>query len=245
MRISFFYLCFVIITALPYWMMGCASISVSHMNSESDAAIQLPERIYVEKFQASPCSFQVNRKGNNLYKLIENERTQLTHDLIVRLNKHIAPAVILAPDEAPPPGNFWLLTGSFTKVQEGSRLLRAGIGFGFGKTKMEIKTQLIDLSRDCNNPVLLRVETTGGSGMSPGALAAFTPIGPFVLSTALINAGGSVGGALGSGVSIDSRRSAREIVAAISAYCVQHGLISKKHGLHPKRLGKIPCFFHD
>jgi hypothetical protein len=81
--------------------------------------------------------------------------------------------------------------------------------------------------------------------VAPGAAAAFTPIGPFVLSTALANAGGSLGGALGSGISIDSRRTAREIVAAISEYSFQHGLLENKKRLHPKKLGEIPYLFND
>jgi len=107
---------------------------------------------------------------------------------------------------------------------------------------METNVQLIDLSRPGYDSILLTLQTTGGSGMAPGAITAFSPIGPFVLSNTLINAGGSLGGALGSGISIDRCRTAREIVAAISQYCVQEHLISKKNGLHPKQLGKLPYF---
>jgi hypothetical protein len=239
----FFLLRFVVMSLLTCLLTGCASVSVKRTLSGFCSPSQLPERIYVEKFQAPPLHFQVNRKGKDLSTLIENERTQLAKDLVVRLSKHIAPAVLLEPGEEPPTGNVWLLTGSFEMVQEGSRLLRAGIGLGLGKTKMETEVKLLYLSLQWRDPVFLTIKTTGGSGIAPGAAAAFTPIGPFVLSNALINAGGSLGGALGSGVSIDRRRTAREIVAAISEYSVHHDLISKKRGLHPKRLGKIPHFF--
>jgi len=101
---------------------------------------------------------------------------------------------------------------------------------------------LLDLSKP-DSELLLTVTTTGGSGILPGAAAAFAPIAPLTLSTTLVNAGGSAGGGLGSGVSSDRRRTAREIVATISEYCVQHGLLSKSHRLHPKRLGEIPPVF--
>lgn len=224
-------------------MMSCASVSVSHMISGSVPPVKLPEKIYLEKFEALPIGFQVNRRGKNLSTLMNNEQTQLANDIIIRLNKYVAPTVLLKADEVPSTGNFWLLRGSFQKVHEGSRLLRAAIGLGFGKTKMETNVQLIDLSRPGYDSILLTLQTTGGSGMAPGAITAFTPIGPFVLSNTLINAGGSLGGALGSGISIDRCRTAREIVAAISQYCVQEHLISKKKGLHPKQLGKLPYFF--
>lgn len=198
-----------------------------------------PECIYVEKFQAPPLYFHVNRKGKDLTQLIEQEQSHLAEDLIKRLSKHIAPAVLLPPGKKPPQGNYWLVRGSFELVNEGSRLLRAGLGFGLGKSTMETTAQLLDLSKSYPD-MLLTITTTGGSGIAPGAVAAFAPIAPLTLPTTLINAGGSAGGALGSGISVDRRRTAREIVAAISEYSVQHGLIEKSHGLHPKRLGEIP-----
>jgi hypothetical protein len=160
--------------------------------------------------------------------------------LIERLNKHIAPSSLLPPGSTPPEGNYWLVRGSFEAVNEGSRLLRAGLGFGLGKTKMETTSQLVDFSKGYPE-TLLTITTTGGSGIAPGAAAAFAPIAPLTLPTTLINAAsGSAGGAIGSGISIDRRRTAREIVATISEYSVQHGLIQKSKGLHPKRLGEIP-----
>lgn len=185
----------------------------------------------------------MNRKGKDLQTLIAQEQLRLAQDLIERLSKHIAPAVLLPAGTTPPQGNYWLVRGSFEVVNEGSRLLRAGVGFGLGKTKMETTAQLLDLSQKIPESLLI-ITTTGGSGIAPGAAAAFAPIAPLTLPTTLINvAGGSAGGALGSGISIDRRRTAREIVATISEYAVQHGLIAKSRGLHPKRLGEIPYPF--
>ncbi|HLB34667.1 MAG: hypothetical protein A3F67_10660 [Verrucomicrobia bacterium RIFCSPHIGHO2_12_FULL_41_10] len=221
---------------------GCASVSVKNTESGNTSPQELPERIYVKKFAAPIIHFHVHRKGKSLCALVQQERRNLADDLLKRLRKHIAPTYILAKGEIPPQGNYWLITGSFELVNEGSRLLRAGIGCGLGKTMMETTTQVIDLSGKSTEPLLV-ITTTGGSGMAPGAVAALAPIGPFVLSNTLINASGPIGGALGSGISIDRRRTSREIVAAISEYSVQHGLIPKKKGLHPKRLGKIPELF--
>ncbi len=222
---------------------ACASVSVKNIRYGDEAPQKLPDRIYVEKFKAPPLYFHVNRKGKDLKDLIAQEQLHLAQDLIERLNKHIAPAILLPSETRPPQGNYWLVQGSFEVVNEGSRLLRAGIGFGLGKTKMETTAQLLDLSKPFPEPILF-ISTTGGSGMAPGAAAAFAPITPLTLPTILLNAaGGSAGGALGSGISIDRRRTAREIVATISEYSVQHGLIQKSRGLHPKRLGKIAPLF--
>ncbi|MBX9742552.1 MAG: DUF4410 domain-containing protein [Chthoniobacterales bacterium] len=234
------YFCF--LSAL--WLLGCASVSIKKIKHGEATPRKLPERIYVEKFKAPRANFHVNRKGKQLEQLIEEERTQLAQDLTLRLTKYIAPAVLLKAGEQPPQGNFWLVKGSFELVEEGSRLLRAGVGLGLGKTRMDTCVTLIDLSEFSSKEMEI-IHTTGGSGLLPGAAAAFTPIGPFVLSTVLVNAGGAAGGALGSGISIDSRRTSREIVAAISDYAFRQGLISSNHHLHPKYLGETPPLFSD
>ena len=235
----FSYLSSLLILLLP----GCASVSIKSFSFGDTSPQKVPDCIYVEQFKAPPLYFHVNRKGKDLQTLIEQEQLHLAEDLIVRLNKHIAPTVLLPTDTIPPQGNYWLVRGSFEVVNEGSRLLRAGVGFGLGKTKMETTAQLLDLSKEIPEP-LLTITTTGGSGIAPGAAAAFAPIAPLTLPTTLLNVGGSAGGALGTGISIDRRRTAREIVAAISEYSVQHGLIPKSRGLHPKRLGEIPALFY-
>jgi hypothetical protein len=231
-------------TLLLLFLSACASVSIKSISFGDESPQKLPDRIYVEKFKAPPLYFHVNRKGKDLKDLIAQEQLHLAEDLVERLNKHIAPTVLLSPGTTPPQGNYWLVRGSFEVVNEGSRLLRAGLGFGLGKTKMETTAQLLDLSKTVPETLMI-ITTTGGSGIAPGAAAAFAPIAPLTLPTTLLNAaGGSAGGALGSGISIDRRRTAREIVATISEYSVQHGLIQKSRGLHPKRLGEIPPLFY-
>lgn len=227
---------------LSLLLLGCASVSIKRTSLGEENPEQLPEVIYVEKFKAPPLYFHVSRKGKDLEHLINQEQLHLAEDLIERLTKHVIRAKLLPPDTTPPRGNYWLIRGSFEMVNGGNRLLRAGIGCGLGKTSMETTSQLFDLSK-LSPTLLLTITTTGGSGVLPGAAAAFAPIAPLTLSSTLVNVGGSSVGGLGSGISLDRRRTAREIVATISEYCVQHGLIDKSRGLRPKRLGKITPLF--
>ncbi|MFI0347939.1 MAG: DUF4410 domain-containing protein [Chthoniobacterales bacterium] len=231
---------FLLIAALL--IQGCASVSIKNTTYGDASPKHLPERIYVRKFVAPKLSFHVNRKGKAFNALVEKERLSLASDLLIRLTKHIAPAFPLGDSQEPPVGNYWLITGKFNIVDEGNLLLRACIGFGLGKTTMETQVKITDLSEKSASP-FLTIGTTGGSGIAPGAATAFIPItGVFILSNSLLNAGGSVGGALGTGISSDSRRTAREIVAALSYYAAQHGMINPTRALHPKRLGEIPEF---
>lgn len=230
---------FVTLLILPLVLSSCASVSIKETRCSNAAPKELPERIYVKKFTAPEQSFHVSSKGNDLRKLIEKERLSLANALITRLTKYIAPAVLLGDEEEPPTGNYWIITGSFNLVDEGNLLFRACIGFGLGKTEMKTFVNVHDLSGEPTDP-FVTIETTGGSGKMPGAASAFIPItGVFVLSNSLVNAGGSVGGALGSGISSDSNRTAREIVAALSEYAASNKLISPNKALHPKKAGKI------
>jgi hypothetical protein len=73
--------------------------------------------------------------------------------------------------------------------------------------------------------------------MAPGAWAAFTPAFVFYWPGAVANAGG----ASLSGISVDRKRTAREITATLSEYCFQHGLIPERRMREPKKLGLFPA----
>ena len=63
----------------------------------------------------------------------------------------------------------WLIRGEFTRVNQGSRLLRSTIGFGAGGTKVETNVYVYDLSKSSTTP-FLTFSTSGGSNAEPGAI---------------------------------------------------------------------------
>jgi len=215
---------------------GCASVSVDNIHPKGIPPRKLPTRIYVEEFIAPYDNFRVDRDGEDLFTFVKNEKLALAEALVEQLSKYIAPAEILPTGTPLPQGNFWLVRGAYDRVNQGSRLLRAGIGFGAGGTKMETHVQISDLSGLWPDPFLSML-TTGGSGMAPGAWAAFTPAFVFYWPGAVANAGG----ASLSGISVDRKRTAREITATLSEYCFQHGLIPERRMREPKKLGLFPA----
>ncbi len=227
--------CFIIFSTLLPLLTGCASVSVSNINSKSTPPRQLPTKIFVQEFTAPTDSFRVDRSNRELTSFIKDQRRELASELVQQLSKYLAPAKILPEGSQLPRGNFWLVTGTYARVNQGSRLLRAGIGFGAGGTKMETRTQVAVLENG-KPRFFLSLLTTGGSGLSPGAWAAITPAGAFYWPGAIANAGG---GALG-GLSIDRKRTAREITATLSEYSFQHHLIPERLARHPKKLGQLP-----
>ena len=221
--------------ALLLSLSGCASVSVSNINDKGTPPKKLPSKIFVQEFTAPYDVFHVDRSDEKLLTFVKNERHAMALDLVQQLSKYIAPAQIL-PEGAPlPQGNIWLVHGTYTRVNRGSRLLRAGIGFGAGGTKMETHV-LVSLLSSKQPDTFLSLLTTGGSGLAPGAWAAFTPALVFYWPYAVANAGG----ASLSGISLDRQRTAREITATLSEYCFQQGLIPERRTHRPKKLGLLP-----
>lgn len=210
-------------------------MSVGNIHPKGVPPKKLPEKIYVRDFTAPAESFRVDRNQKDLAAFIKAEQKALTQALVAQLSKHLAPSEALPADKPAPKGNYWLITGVYDRVHQGSRLLRIGVGFGAGGTKMETRALVSDLSGKKPTPILSML-TTGGSGMSPGAWAAFTPAGAFFIPGAVANAGGA---SLG-GLSVDRARTAREITATLSEYCFKNGLITERRTRRPKKLGLLP-----
>ncbi len=110
----------------------------------------------------------------------------------------------------------WLIRGQFKTVDQGSRALRAFVGFGTGRTTLETEVQVYDLSVSAQAP-LLTFETTGGSGAEPGAILSGNPIGLAL---------GAEGKATGTGLSQDAKRTARMIAAYVSTALADRGYIA-------------------
>ena len=216
---------------------GCASVSVKNIAQIGAPPRKLPSRIYVQEFTAPHDSFRVDREGKDFQDFVKTERHDMALSLTAQLSKYVAPSEILPEGKSVPlaKGNNWLVQGTYDRVNQGSRLLRAGIGFGAGGTKMETHVQISDISGYWIAP-FLSLKTTGGSGLAPGAWAAFTPAGAFFIPGAVANAAG----ASISGISMDRNRTSREITATLSEYCFLHGLISERRTRRPKKLGQIP-----
>lgn len=224
-----------LLSCLPVLLAGCASVSVSNVHPKGTPPKSLPQKIFVQEFIAPTDVFRVDRSDKQLAEFLKNERHALALALVAQLSKHIAPAEILPEGKHSPKGNHWLLQGVYDRVNQGSRAMRIAVGFGAGGTKMETRALFSNLATGKPVP-FLSLLTTGGSGITPGAWAAFTPAGAFFIPGAVANAGGA---SLG-GLSVDRNRTAREITATLSEYCFQNKLIPERHTRRPKRLGGLP-----
>jgi len=73
----------------------------------------------------------------------------------------------LAPG-TPIPTSGWLVRGVFTDVSQGNQLRRAVIGFGAGKTDLQVLVDINDLAQGAPRP-FYELNTTADSGQAPGA----------------------------------------------------------------------------
>jgi len=226
------------LSALVVLFSGCASVSVYESGRfQAGAPTAAPEKIFVREFASPDRAFRVDRDGRDLREFQAGKRERLMNAIVKRLSEHVAPAEPLALASPAPQGNYWLLEGRFDEVSQGSRLLRAGIGFGAGATKLETTSILYSLG-GAEPARMLVVRTTGGSGAEPGAVAGFNP-----LTMAFVPVGMALNAATGArgGLTMDTSRTAREIVASINEFAHSQDLIPEKKRLRPKRRGQIPA----
>lgn len=209
---------------------GCASVSVKrevfHQGSEP---LAIPQAIYVRPFELQ--GLRVDREGEDLADFKSQFQTGFSRMLTERLSKHIAPARAIGAADAVPRGNAWLIEGEFSRVHQGSRALRAVVGCGLGGTKMECVARVYHMRNGRKEPLAV-IETTGGSNAEPGAVFS----GPFGAVPRLVMT------SVNSGVTPDTRRTARMITAILSEYVAKANSPLPRKPLRAKRLGEVPGF---
>ena len=217
--------------ALTLALASCASVSVQ--KTAEQATPQMPQKIYVADFDVANGNFKVDREGADLVGFKQNLRDMMQTASVADLSHRLISAVPTTKEQGFQPENAWLIRGEFTKVNQGSRLLRGTIGFGAGATKVETNVYVYDLNQSTDTP-FLTFSTTGGSNAEPGAVTggATDPV------VAAIGMGASGAGNFAHGLTEDTARTAREITAELSDYMYRSGWISKDKWIEPKRVSQ-------
>jgi hypothetical protein len=204
-------------------LVSCASVSVD--DGTERVTERMPEIIYVAGFSTTQSDFEVDRAGSELAEFEKNLQLMLKTAIAADLTDRLVPAAAVGKGKQSGLKNAWLVRGEFTRVEQGSRLLRSAIGFGTGGTKLETRVEVCDLAQDSGVP-FLTFSTTGGSGSEPGAILALST-DPLTLA---------IGGVAGAahGLTEDTGRTAREITAKFSDYMYKRGWISEDQWIKPK-----------
>jgi hypothetical protein len=181
-----------LLAAVAGIMAGCGSAKVTGTQNYSTAPVARPSVIYVNDFDLQPEDIQSEPgiAGNFRplrplrQRFLGNGDPNKTADKLVNLMsdslvKDLTKAGFVArrlPPNEPYPSEGWVIRGVFTEVQEGNRLRRAIIGFGAGKTDLQVVTSIDNLAKGPPQP-LYKIDTDATSGNSPGA-APFMIINP-------------------------------------------------------------------
>ncbi|MEM6884952.1 MAG: DUF4410 domain-containing protein [Verrucomicrobiota bacterium] len=203
---------------------GCASVSVKDEQQVANAGGETrPDAIYVIPFSTDG-EFNVDREGAELAEFKQNLQEMMVVALETRFPKHLVPTRTAPSMMDVPSGNYWVVGGTFTLVNQGSRALRATIGFGAGGTKVETDVYVYDIAS--KSPTPFRVfRTTGGSGAQPGAVVGLNPVGAAL---------SAVSGAA-KGLTDDVVRTSRMITADLSEYMYERNWIPESRKLEAKR----------
>ena len=217
--------------ALILALTSCASVSVQ--KGAEQATPQMPQLVYVDAFSTERGKFKVDREGSDLVEFKQNLQGMMQTGLVTDLSHRLIFSVPTNKEQGFRPERAWLIRGEFTKVNQGSRLLRGAIGFGAGGTKMETNIYVYDLNQNSNTP-FLTFSTTGGSNAEPGAVTGGAT-DPVVAAIGVVASGA---GGIAHGLTEDTARTTREITAELSDYMYRSGWISKDKWIVPKSLSQ-------
>ena len=198
---------------------SCASVSVRNVAGTCDPPPRKPAQIYVVPFGVERAQVKESFSRKNRGELKFEARDLLTKELVAELSRSIAPACV-ARSSRGVACNSWIVSGEITRIEEGSRFLRMGFGLGMGGTKLDTRVEV----RADSGPAFLRFATTGGSGAMPGAATNPAPFSS--VPTALLHTK--------EGVTDDSQRTARMIVALIGQDMAKRGWIASGQIPKPK-----------
>jgi len=210
---------------------GCASVSVTESQfPPAPTKLTTPPQIFITPFAFAPNSLRVDREGEALRTFENGVSKQMADRLAQRLTKHIAPTTVVDGGSRNPTLDSWIVEGEFTRINQGSRALRSIIGFGAGSTKMESTAKVFRVGPSDKREFVALIKTSGGSNAEPGALlgGAFGAGPRGILRAAT------------SGVSADSRRTARMITAALSERLAADGAPLPAPPLRAKRPREVP-----
>lgn len=216
---------------------GCSSVGVLQEREVSSLApTSRPKALFVRPFEVRRgAEFDASAPAGG-----EDPRKKIgelaAEGILSRADAWIAPGKLLASD-APAPASGLLVRGKVLRVQQGSRALRIGIGFGLGRTRLETSVRVFNLSASKTEPWLV-FETTGGSNMEPGVIGALMP-SPLQIPIAASLVGSAVtAGAIGmKGISQDATRTGRVIAAAIHDKLAKRRLVERMTNV--KRAGRV------
>jgi hypothetical protein len=131
--------------------------------------------IYISDFTVEPSAGDLPDASTPQTEMPKGTRklvAAMTNTLVSELSR--AGFTVCRPSSSLSPTKGLVLTGTFTKLEEGSSARRAFVGFGSGASHVEVRATLRDASKA--NDTGLIISTNRDSGKKPGAVVAPSPV---------------------------------------------------------------------
>ncbi|HKQ39720.1 MAG TPA: DUF4410 domain-containing protein [Verrucomicrobiae bacterium] len=191
--------------ALCSLLCGCGTAKISSRREVGVAPAAKPTAIYVVDFEAEPSKIKPDRGilpalprvpgpiGSFLPPLpgTPKDPEVLARDIVNAMSAALVNDLAKAGLNArrlkqgePMPKSGWLVRGMFTTVNQGDQLQRAMIGFGAGKTDLQVLVDINDLTQGTPQP-FCELTTTADSGKAPGG-APMIVLGPIGLTARFV-----------------------------------------------------------
>jgi len=214
---------------------SCSSVGVYSVESNATRLRNAPTHVWVERFSAPMSAFQLGERTASEKRVLRDEIVaNLARSTAAQIRVHAANSSVMGPTSRVSPG-AWVVRGQINRVDQGSRALRAGIGFGMGRTEMRTNVSVFLVTESGLVP-LMRFNTTGGSGMEPGVAFGLATGGASTVATVASAGLGSL-----PGVSTDIDRTSYEIAAVLSVQLQQNGLLgASRTAIQPHMRGQLP-----
>ena len=133
-------------------------------------------------------------------------------------------------DDTTPEGDYLLIEGQLTSIDQGNRAERMVLGLGFGKSLVKTWCQVYDIS-ESGQKLAEEFDTEAHSSYKPGAaetMGVGAVAGHVTTAAAVSVAGGVAGETLGSTVQEDAKRTASDLVEKMKPFFVAQNWIEAK-----------------
>ena len=237
MRLTFFFPCLI---GLALLASGCAKTNVRTTQEIGYTGLPAPDRVLVYNFAASPADIQQNsslfaKLGRSMgdssqsaeeIALGREVADALTTELVTKIG-NLGLNALRSDANMPITQGSILVTGQFTKIDEGNRLRRNVIGFGVGQSSVDADVKVLAPGRSGYQEII-GFAAHADSGDMPGA-AVMGPAGAAAGAgtAAVLATNAAVSGVKSykSSSAQQAKKIAEKIASELAKYFAQQGWI--------------------
>lgn len=221
-----------------FFLLGCAKTQLGKVKELNAAGLTKPDKVLIQPFTfnekdiepgSSPISMVSgsSSKRDEILALAKEVNGALVEELSQKV-KEMGLTPVVISDGKQPSSSEVLVTGRWTKIDEGSAVKRNMIGFGAGQSLVEGQVVVSGLSSQ--GPVeLITFTAHADSGSKPGAITgpAGAAAGAGTAASVGVSVAKSAATIYQSSSSHEASEIADKIAEELSSYFVKQGWISK------------------